>query len=146
MITATCHRLALPEPPGWRWQPATDWAGDQPVLPDLPASVEPAVLADAGVPAEVVQRFAHLIVEVIQGRRKPGGLETVFDPAALQALTARLPVLRPLGCRLASIRAQAPRPGVVEVTLRLAGTRSIAVALREVGQGRDWRCTALVIG
>ena len=143
-ITATCHPLQTPDPPGWRWQPKVYSTVNQPTLPIAAEPAGPRI--ESGVPAEVIRRFAHLTVEAIQGRRNPALLQPFFSAAALHALMARLPVLRPLGVHLASIRAQSPRPGVAEVTLRLAGDRDVAVAMRLAGQGRDWRCTALMIG
>ena len=99
------------------------------------------------MPGEVVQRFAHLVVEALQGRRRPEQLQGFFDPGALRALGTRASVLRSQGIRLASVRAQSPRPGVAEVTLRLSSVRSnTAVALRLTDQGNAWRCTALAIG
>lgn len=152
-ITATCRRLEPTQPRGWRWHPPEVADQAQPTLPLLSdpsqsaqPNAQPHAAALPAVPVEVVRRFAQLTVEAIQGRRNPGLLQSYYDPAALRVLVARLPVLRPLGLRLASVRAQSPRAGVAEVALRLSGTRDIAVAMRLTGHDRDWRCVVLVIG
>jgi hypothetical protein len=96
--------------------------------------------------AEVCSRFAHLVVESLQGKRRPAALVDHFDPRALATLTTRC--TRPLRqAKVASLRVQAVRADSAEVTIRVSTPgKDIAIAMRVGADQGRWRCLALLIG
>jgi len=165
---ARCLLLDAPiQPPGWRWDPetgsahltdaASSWLDATniatvsiPPFPPIPDAEEHA--ADDANPLNptlrmVSAKFAHIVAETLEGKRRVSQLETLFDPASLKVLSDKGKKLKGGAVRLASVRVQPRSDLTAEVTLRLATTTlDHAAALRVTGTSGHWRCTDLVMG
>lgn len=147
--------IAVARPPQSR-PPALELAAPRrpsPVAaqPPLPLEGPRLIVPTASeVPAEAVraaQQVALALAEVLAGARAAAQLQAVL-PDRLGGFVEHLVRSRhAVGLRLASLRVQAPRPGVAEASLRLgggAGSRAGALRL-ELHDGR-WLCVALELG
>lgn len=115
--------------------------------PELPFEHQPPDPWPAQVrsPEErVVRAIAVALVEVLAGRRPPSQAHPIVADEVGSVVGHVLRSRVAQGLVVASFRMQEPRPGVAEVTLRLADAhRSTALALRLEGRRTRWRCTAL---
>ena len=167
LFDAQCVILDAPiQPPGWRWDPetgsahltsATSWSDVSsvatvsiPPFPPIP-DTEEHVEADTNPPNPTLRmvsaKFAHIVAETLEGKRRVNQLETLFDPPSLKVLTDKGKKLKGGPVRLASVRVQPRSDLTAEVTLRLAtSTLNHAAALRVTGTSGHWRCTDLVMG
>jgi hypothetical protein len=150
-MNRNAQSAVLPGPapyPAWRWRDTARPAPPpdrQPPLP-LPAPATGAGPDDDGLLA-VARPWAHAIVETLNGRRGVHQLIDAFDISQLRQLSRITQICRPSGAHLAGLRAQAPRDGVVEVTLTLATPPWFrAAALRLVRESGRWRCADLTFG
>ncbi|WP_232548245.1 Rv3235 family protein [Propioniciclava soli] len=92
----------------------------------------------------VVRAIAVALVEVLAGRRPPSQAHPIVAEEVGSVVGHVLRSRVAHGLVVASFRMQEPRPGVAEVTLRLADAhRNAALALRLEGRRTRWRCTAL---
>ena len=121
-------------------------SADQPDLPQ--ASIGPALAPAVPTvdPADErrITAFARALVEVLGGRRPGSQLTSRVHPRLHPMLDALVRTHAGEPLRLASIRLQSPRTGVVEATIRVAGqSRSYPLALRLVWTAGMWGCLAL---
>lgn len=124
-------------------------------LPDVPpAAVSTDSVAAApghDVPAaarQLAQQVGTVLVEVLQGRRPVGHLETVADADVYATIEHLARGGDGSTLRLRSVHAQVPSSGVVEAALSLADDRTRttrAAALRLEHRGKRWICQALEI-
>ena len=165
---AQCVLLDAPiQPPGWRWDPETgsahlvtvtpSWLDATnvatvsiPPFPPIP-DVEEHVEADIAPPNPTLRmvsaKFAHIVAETLEGKRRVNQLGTLFDPASLKVLSDKGKKLKGGTVRLASVRVQPRSDLTAEVTLRLStSTLDHAAALRVTGTSGHWMCTDLVMG
>ena len=165
-VSAQCLVLATSvQPPGWCWDPQSGLARASDSLtesdPDALLAVDDAAedLAPADPPAVLSlgpapdnlrmasARFAQVLAEALDGRRRLTQLECWFDRDSLSVLSARLAKLQGARVRLASVRFQPMSACCAEVALRLTTpTIDYAAALRVTRQGDKWACTDLVMG
>ena len=168
LSAARCALLDIPiQPPGWRWDPETgsahlvdaapSWLDAKnvatvsiPPFPPIPDSEEHAEV-DTNPPNPTLRmvsaKFAHIVAETLEGKRRVNQLETLFDPASLKVLSDKGKKLKGGTVRLASVRVQPRSDLTAEVTLRLAtNTLDHAVALRVTGTSGHWMGTDLVMG
>ena len=95
----------------------------------------------------VSAKFAHIVAETLEGKRRVNQLGTLFDPASLKVLSDKGKKLNGGTVRLASVRVQPRSDLTAEVTLRLStSTLDHAAALRVTGTSGHWMCTDLVMG
>lgn len=145
--------------PGWAPFPAP--ASRPPLLSlvpppaEGPAGQEPLPSADAeqfacpsdGVDPEAGQAasaIARVLAEVIAGRRPVSQVRPALVPRVAHLLDHLVRSGAGDGMRLAGLRLQSPREGVVEATARLASPRrSSAFALRIERRPRRWAVTVL---
>jgi len=166
-LEAQCLILDAPlEPPGWRWDPETgsahltdpekSWLDPAntttvsippfPPIPDTDEHAEVEVRPENPTLRMVSARFANIVAETLEGKRRVNQLDTIFDSASLKVLSDEGKKLKGLTVRLASIRVQPKSDLTAEVTLRLAtSTLNHAAALRVTGTSGHWMCTDLVM-
>ena len=166
---ARCRLLDAPvQPPGWRWDPETGSAHlvdatlsgpdatyatvSIPPFPPIPVpDPDEHAEADASPPNPTLRmvsaKFAHIVAETLEGKRRVNQLETLFDPASLKVLSDKGKKLKGGTVRLASVHVQPRSDLTAEVTLRLTtSTLDHAAALRVTGTSGHWKCTDLVMG
>ena len=95
----------------------------------------------------VSTRFANIIAETLDGKRRPTQLQEWFDPRSVKVLTKQATQMKGTRVRLASVRVQPVSGLAAEVSMRLS-TPSLdhAAALRVSLNQSQWVCTDLVIG
>lgn len=152
--------LSLPEP----WAPVPAPATRPPLLRLAPPLIEghghqePLPVEDADVltcPAIGVDPDAEraalsvtrALAEVIAGRRPVTQVRPALVPRVAQLVDHLMRGGAAQGMRLAGVRLQSPRVGIVEATARLASpTRSVALAVRIEKRPRRWVVTVLEAG
>jgi len=159
--SAQCVLLDGPTRPiGWRWDPDLGLGrpdGD----PGQARCEPPRVISASQPPADqaapprlgntttvqmVSARFAHIVAETLDGRRRMTQLETWFDSASLGVLADQVSALKGSRVRLGSVRVQPLSESAAEVTLRWTTPRlNHAAALRVTQRGGHWFCTDLVM-
>ena len=164
-LNAQCIIMVSPKPVGWRWDPdigviqavpsTDDWDHDpgttrshghydqctsQTITDGDQRSGSPTL-------AMISARFAHIVAESLDGKRRINQLEHHFEPAALNVLAYRAHKFHGAQVRLGSVRVQSVSEKCAEVTMRFVrDNQNYAAACRVCFKDERWICTDLIVG
>lgn len=126
----------------------TDVVGPQPALPDGDVADLSGPVHDVGPDAERVARtVTRAVAETLAGHRPLAQLRPLLTPRVAVLLEHLVRSGAAGGMRLAGLRLQSPRDGVVEASARLASTtRCVALAVRIERRTVRWVVTTLEAG